>query len=407
LKIAQLCPYDISRPGGVQRHILDLSAALRGVGHDVSIVVPRIGTSTNKFKSPDEDACPIIHVGNGRLIGINKTQFEITWALGGQHRHLVHVLESGAFDLVHFHSLLSPFLPLQVFRRSQSANVATFHAVPPDGKSGAMQRRLSRAVSRRLLPRLDGVILASEVQKELHPTGEVSTPVAVLPPCTDLRRFAKDAPPIERYRDGRVNILFLGRLEARKGAMTLLQAYAELCRSGPPVRLMFAGGGPERTALERFVRDRGVANIIFLGRIEQADVASCYATCDIFCAPSLYAEGFGIVLAEAMACGKPIVAAANAGYRTVLHGEAANFLAASADAEALRAKLEALIADPALRQRLGAWGRIEAARYDSQALAPRFVSFYEQAIAAKSRRGRPESSKTNTPTSDHPLTKLR
>jgi phosphatidyl-myo-inositol alpha-mannosyltransferase len=371
--------------------MIDLSAALRRLGHDVTIIAPRIGTSTSDFEYPDADLCPMIQIGSGRLIAVNKTQFEITWAMGSQRRHLASVLERGAFDVIHFHSLLSPFLPLQVFRRSRSANVATFHAVPPDGKTGAMQRWLSRAVSRRLLPRLDGVILASEVQKELHPIAGVSAPVAVLPPCTDLRRFEADTAPIERYRDGRLNILFLGRLEPRKGALTLLQAYAGLRRSGLPVRLLFAGDGPERAALEQYVRDRGVADVIFLGRIEQADVARCYATCDIFCAPSLYAEGFGIVLAEAMASGKPIVAAANAGYRTVLHGEAASFLAPPGDAEALRAKLEALIADPALRQRLGAWGRIEARQYDSGMLAPRFVSFYEAAIRSRFRRRRPEN----------------
>jgi phosphatidyl-myo-inositol alpha-mannosyltransferase len=391
LKIAQLCPYDISRPGGIQRHILDLSAALRRLGHDVSIIAPRIGTSMHGLEYPDADSCPIIHAGSGRLIGLNKTRFEITWALGDQRRHLARVLRSGAFEVIHFHSLLSPFLPLQVFRRSQSVNVATFHAVPPDGKTGVVQRWLSRAVSRRLLPRLDGIILASEVQKELHPIAEVTTPVTVLPPCTDLHRFAEDSPPIERYRDGCLNILFLGRLEARKGAMTLLQAYAGLRRNGLPVRLLFAGDGPERTALKQFARDRGVSDVVFLGRIEQAHVARCYATCDIFCAPSLYAEGFGIVLAEAMACGKPVAAAANAGYRTLLHGEAANFLATPGDAAALRGKLEALIADPALRQRLGARGRIEAARYDSGTLAPRFVAFYDQAIRSRFRGGRPEN----------------
>ena len=357
----------------------------------MTIIAPRIGTNTNGLSYSEADTDPIVPIGSGRLIAVNKTQFEITWAVGGERRALARVLESGAFDVIHFHSLLSPFLPLQVFRQSRSANVATFHAVPPDSKTGGAQRRLSRAASRWLLPRLDGVILASEVQKELHPVASVPTPVAILPPCIDLRRLEADTPPIKRYRDGHLNILFLGRLEPRKGAMTLLQAYDGLRRSGLPLRLLFAGDGPERAALEQYVRDRALADVVFLGRIKQADLACCYATCDIFCAPSLYAEGFGIVLAEAMASAKPIVAAANAGYRTVLQGEAASFLAPPGDAEALRSKLEALMADPALRHRLGAWGRIEAKRYDSGALAPRFVSFYEEAVRMKFLRQRPEN----------------
>lgn len=388
LKIAQLCPYDIDRPGGVQRHILDLSAALRKLGHEVTIIAPRIGGSAgNEPDNANRGRCPVVHVGNGRLIGFNKTQFEITLAVGNQRRRLDAILQAGGFDVVHFHTLLAPFLPLQAFRRSRAANVATFHEVPPETRTGAIQLLLLRVLGRRLMRQLDGVILASAVQQSLHRIGDVS-PVAILPPCTNLRRFATAGPPVARFRDERLNILFLGRLEPRKGAMVLLQAYLELWRGGLPVRLLIAGDGPERSALERFAREHGVGEAVFLGVVADAEVPQWYATCDVFCAPSLYAEGFGIVLAEAMASGKPIVAAANAGYRNVLRGEAAAFLVRPGDRAATRDRLAALLADPALRHRLGAWGRSEAAHYDSEALAPHFVGLYEQAARrSRSRRG--------------------
>jgi phosphatidylinositol alpha-mannosyltransferase len=398
LKIAQLCPYDINRPGGVQRHIFDLSAALRKMGHEVTIIAPCARSrAKNGLVHPDPSACSIVYVGIGRLIAFNKTQFEITLALGDQLKHLDKVLQTGAFDVVHFHTLLSPFLPIQTFRRSHSANVATFHEVPPDTKTGSIQRFLYRTLSRRLMSQLDGIILASEVQKGLHLIGDVS-PLAILPPCTDLHRFFEATEtPLERYRDDRMNILFLGRLEPRKGAIVLLQAYLELCRQGLPVRLLVAGDGPERPMLERFVQKHRVSEVVFLGRIDDADVPRWYATCDIFCAPSLYAEGFGIVLAEAMASGKPIVAAANAGYQTLLYGEAARFLVRPGDAEAFRSKLETLVVDPSLRHRLGEWGRSEAKRYDSDTLAPQFVAIYEQAIRSKLHRGKVQARRAGSP----------
>lgn len=384
LKIAQVCPYDIHRPGGVQRHILDLSASLRKLGHDVTILAPGVRSGARAVAG--SSACPIVEVGDGRLIALNKTQIEISLAAGDRLARLDEVLQTGGFDVMHFHSMLTPFLPMQIFRRSRGANVATFHEVPPDTRSGPIQRFAYRSLGRWLMPRLDGVILASEVQRHLHRLG---AEVTVLPPCTDLRRFEPAAPAAAGpYRDGRVNILFLGRLEPRKGAIILLQAFLALCRRGLPVRLLMAGDGPEAPTLKRFAQAQGL-DVLFLGEVADADLAARFAACDIFCAPSPYAEGFGIVLVEAMASGKPIVAAGNAGYRTLLHGEAADLLARPGDAESLRDKLETLINDPHLRHRLGAWGRDEAKRYDCDICAPSFVAVYEEAIRAKARREKP------------------
>jgi phosphatidylinositol alpha-mannosyltransferase len=394
LKIAQLCPYDIHRPGGVQRHIVDLSTALQAMGHEVTVIAPHIGDGAAEAGAPQGAAhCglpgfSIAYVGKGRLFALNATQFEITAALGDQRMLLKEVLQTGRFDVVHFHTLASPFLPIQALRVSQAANVATFHAVPPDAGTGSIQRRLSRAFGRWLAPKLDGVILASDVHRKIHGVDAVS-PLAVLPPCTNLRSFEAGAPPLPQFCDHRLNLLFLGRLEPRKGAIVLLRSYDALCRMGLPIRLLVAGDGPERAMLERFVQEHNVPEVIFLGRIEPAAVPRLYAACDVFCAPSLYAEGFGIVLAEAMASGKPIVAAANAGYRTVLTGEAADFLVPPGDAEACRSKLEILIADPERRRRLGEWGRREAMRYDSSSRAADFVALYQEAIRSRLRRGQP------------------
>ena len=115
---------------------------------------------------------------------------------------------------------------------------------------------------------------------------------------------------------------------------------------------------------------------------DAAETPGLYAESDIFCAPSPYGESFGIVIAEAMASGKPVVAARNAGYRNLLNGEAAHFLTPPGDVDAIYGALRAMVLDAELRGRLGTWGRQEAMRYDCRIVAPQLVAIYEQAIAA-------------------------
>jgi phosphatidylinositol alpha-mannosyltransferase len=105
-----------------------------------------------------------------------------------------------------------------------------------------------------------------------------------------------------------------------------------------------------------------------------------YAESDIVCAPSPSGESFGIVIAEAMASGKPVVAAANAGYRTLLTGEAAQLLAIPGNVASLFEKLRSVVLDASLRERLGQWGRKEAMRYDCRAVVPKLETIYKDAI---------------------------
>jgi phosphatidylinositol alpha-mannosyltransferase len=168
--------------------------------------------------------------------------------------------------------------------------------------------------------------------------------------------------------------------------MLLLRAYRRLCDDGLPVRLIIAGGGKGEAALRRFVAQKKIPAVEFTGEFSVAETAHWYAESDIVCAPSPYGESFGIVVAEAMASGKPVVAAANPGYRTLLTGEAARFLAAPGRVDALYERLSALVLDASLRERLGQWGREEAMRYDCRAIAPKLVAIYEEAIAKATAR---------------------
>lgn len=380
MKIAQICPYDIDRPGGVQTHIRDTAVALQALGHHVVIVAPKVSDAVPP-PSGRETGVRIVRIGAARKIGLGATNYEISLALGLERRRLDALMREEDFDVVHFHTMWTPLLPFQVFRRSRAANVATFHDTAPRTPTGAVLRALFRAIGRRLLPRLDAVVTVSPAPLE-HLSAARGVHVHIVPPCTDLRRFAETPPSQRKHTDGRIDILFLGRLEKRKGAMLLLQAYRRLCADNLPVRLLIAGGGEDEPMLRHFVREHGLTEVEFIGAFDTEKTPGLYAGCDIFCAPSPYGESFGIVVAEAMASGKPVVAAANAGYRTLLTGEAARFLTPPGDADAIYDALRILVLDRDLRARLGAWGRKEAQRYDCRAVAPQLVAIYEQAIEA-------------------------
>lgn len=374
MRIAQICPYDMDRPGGVQAHIRDLGAALEALGHRVTVFAPAVGLPMPRPGGPE-----VIRLGRARKIGFGGTAYEISIVLGAERRRLACAVEDGAFDVMHYHTMWTPLLPIQVFCRSKAANVATFHDTPAPTLEGRMLALAFRALSRTLLPKLDAVIVPS--QAPLDHLAKVGPKVTILPPVTNVSRFAQARltrrPPFE---DGRVNILFLGRLEQRKGAHLLFQAYRKLIREGLPLRLIVAGTGPEEHALRDFTAANALPNVVFIGEFSAEETPQLYADCDIFCAPSPYGESFGIVLAEAMASGKPVVAAANAGYRTVLTDEGAQGLVAPGDAGALANAIRTFANTPALRQRLGAWGRAQAMRYDASAIAPKFVALYETAI---------------------------
>jgi phosphatidylinositol alpha-mannosyltransferase len=385
LKIAHVCPYDLDRPGGVQAHIRDTAAALGELGHSVTILAPKVGPGPGvRTLTPN---VRVLRLGRAHAIRLSGTRFEASLAWGREHGRLRAAMRPGAFDVVHYHTLWSPLLPMQVFACSEAARVVTFHDTPPDTLGGALSRAVLTAVSRVLLPRVDQAIAVSEAPRaHLRPASGQT--VRIAPPCTDLRRFSAGGPIASEGGD-EVSLLFVGRLEPRKGVMLLLRAYRRLCLEGLPVRLAIAGVGSEEAALRRYVERTGLPRVSFLGRFSDSEAPALYAGCDIACAPSPYGESFGIVIAEAMAAGKPVVAAANPGYRTLLQAHADILLAPPGDVEGLSRRLRRLVVDPELRSRLGQWAQEEARRYDCRAVAPELVDLYRQAITRPSFRRRP------------------
>ena len=249
----------------------------------------------------------------------------------------------------------------QVFRRLATRTgrrVATFHDTPPPTLSGNVMRRIFRGLSGQLSQRLDAMIAVS-ASPESHLRRRAGCALYRLPPCVDLAPYlALPLPFIERAQV----ILFVGRLEPRKGVLTLIQALPALRRDHPQARLVVCGDGPQRPAATDLVRALELADAVdFAGALDEQAKRALYRQADVFCAPSAYGESYGLVLAEAMAAGLPVVAAANPGYRSVLVGEGARGLVTPGDPHLLAQRLSLFFSDEALRLRLSRWGR-DAAR---------------------------------------------
>jgi hypothetical protein len=161
-----------------------------------------------------------------------------------------------------------------------------------------------------------------------------------------------------------VDILFVGRLEERKGIATLLEAAVRLCDRHPSVRFLLAGDKLPRPLAggksfeDVFMRHHRpmvtAGKVQFLGRVDEGQLAQRYAEADIFVAPSTY-ESFGLVFTEAMSCGLPCVGTNIGGISEVLGDDNACYLIPPGDSDALVSALSRLASDPEERERVGAF----------------------------------------------------
>ena len=202
----------------------------------------------------------------------------------------------------------------------------------------------------------------------------------------DLRQFGQP----RRHGEGR-RLLFVGRLSVVKGLPVLLDAFALLKPDYIGLTLTLAGDGPDRARLEQRAKDLGLADQIqFLGYQTQAQVRELLKETDVFVMASL-AEGVPVVLMEAMASGVSVVATAVAGVRELVEDGISGFLISPGDAQSLAERTEALLEDPALRQRFGKAGRAEVeAEFNIATEARRLVQILTGALAGRVEPTRPE-----------------
>jgi phosphatidylinositol alpha-mannosyltransferase len=363
MKIVIVCPYAWDRFGGVQTHVRAQAAALRARGHEVTLIAPRTWGAPGRDGDLDPDGVVLI----GRTISIpaNGSMAPISfgpWAAVGVRRALAD-LEP---EVVHLHEPLIPSLGGLALLNSAAPCVGTFHA----SSDTSLAYWVARPILRGAMDRLRIRIVVSDAARELigrYFPGDYE----VIPNGVEVGRFAT-ASPVDL--GAKRTVLFLGRIERRKGLEVLVQALTRL--RDLELKLIVGGAGPEERACRSLAARLGV-DVQFLGRVHDDVKAGVFRSADLYCAPAIGGESFGIVLIEAMAAGTPVVCSDLPGFRAVAEGAAA--LVPPGDPGRLADALRGVMTDENRALAMSETGRSIADRYDWPRLAERLEDVYVRA----------------------------
>lgn len=364
LKVAIVCPYAWDRVGGVQSHIRALSQALTKKDHEVQIMAPSSMTLTHQFGGGGDVKLV------GRAVGIPANGSVAPLAFGPLAAAGIRVaLRDFEPDVMHLHEPLIPSLSLLALRASKVPSVGTFHAAKDSSVAYQVASPVLRKAAARLSVRTAVSDAARALINEYFPGDYTLTPNGV-----EVARFA-DAVPLDLPPGKKV--LFVGRLERRKGLETLIQAMTRL--RDLDVNLIVAGTGPAERSARALAARLGV-QATFVGRLGEDELPRIYRSADVYCAPGLGGESFGIVLVEAMASGTPVICSDLPGYRAVA-GNAAT-LVPPGDAGSLADALRVVLTDQTIAAQLKKDGGRVASMFDWRRLVSNVEAMYEQAIAA-------------------------
>jgi phosphatidylinositol alpha-mannosyltransferase len=354
LRVGMFSPYSLSVPGGVQGQVLGLAAAMRSSGHQVQVLGPCDGAPPGPGVIPLGPSLPT--AANGSIAPIAP-------GVSTQLR-TIHALRDESFDVIHLHEPMVPGPTQTALLMKPVPVVATFHAA---GESAAY--RWLGPLVRRAAGRIDVRCVVSEDARAMAEAALGGT-YEVLFNGVDVGAYDDG----EAWPTGAPTVLFLGRHEPRKGLATLLEA---MDRLGGSIRVWVAGDGPETDELR--ARWSG-PRVEWLGRIDEEEKAARLRGADVFCAPSLRGESFGIVLLEAMAARTPVVASDLSGYSNVARAGRDALLVPPGDAAALATGIDQALAGGAAIDAMVESGLDRARELSLDALADRYVDLYRRAI---------------------------
>lgn len=348
-------------------------AELKKLGHDARIITPRPQAYDGE---PDED---VIFVGGSTdFRSPTKTTVQIS---AGVNESIKEVLERENFDILHFHEPWIPMLSAQILTRSTAVNIATFHAKLPETVMSRTMAKVITPYTKPILKYIDYLTSPSEAGAE-YVRSLTDKSISIIPNGIYVDDFKRPA----KFDDARKKktILYVGRLEGRKGVKYLLHAFKELSKRRPDVSLLIAGDGVDRAKLELLAADLELENVTFAGFISHEEKIKLLSTSDLFCSPALFGECFGIVLLEAMASGLVAVAGDNPGYASVMTGMGELSLVDPKHTREFARRLELLLYEPGLRQLWREWAAAETPGYNWDKVTEQYVDLYKRALREKS-----------------------
>jgi phosphatidylinositol alpha-mannosyltransferase len=338
MRVAIVCPYDFGAFGGVQRVVGDLVERLRSGGDDAFAVGPGV---------TDE-----LGVDVGRSVEIRGNGSMAPIALGPTVRRRVRAALTGC-DVVHVHEPLMPVTSLAALGAGRPT-VATFHAAVAPWTA-----RLYRTLDGVGVRLLRDAALTAVSPSALAALPDAWSPVTIIPNGIDVASFRIDV----RRVPGR--IVMVGRDEPRKGIDVMLGAFGAIRSSFPEAELHVIGA--ERAAAD---------GVVYHGRVRDREKRELLASSQIYVAPHLGGESFGIVLAEAMAAGCAVVASDLAAFRSV-GGDAAEYFDVG-DSASLAAEIRRLLSEPTTIDALSGAAEDRVQMFDWGLVIARYRALYER-----------------------------
>jgi len=364
VRVALACPYAWDDPGGVQVHVRELATRLLEDGHGVLVLAPVRRRVEESWVRP---------VGRPVDLTFNASSAPVDprpWSKSAAR----HALDRFRPDVLHAHEPLAPSTGMWATLATRGPVVGTFHSGVERSRLYDLAAPALRVVARRLAVRIAVSQVAARVAR-----ARVGGAFEIVPNGADVARF-RDATPADLGPG--TKLLFVGRLDERKGFPTAVDAFGLLASERADLRLIVVGDGPDRTAVDRLpadARDR----VTMLGSLPNVELPPIHAACDLYLGTSVGGESFGIVLVEAMAAGLPVVASDIKGYDEVVTDGVEGVLVPSRDTEALARAVARVLDEPGLASAMGEAGRARAVTFDWSNVAARILELYERAIGAR------------------------
>ncbi|MCZ4277715.1 glycosyltransferase family 4 protein [Rhodococcus sp. BGS-1C] len=361
MRIGMVCPYSFDVPGGVQAHVEQLAEVFIQRGHRVSVLAPASeGTVLPDFVVSAGEALAIPYNGS-----VARLRFgPVTYA------RIRRWIAENDFDVLHIHEPNAPSLSMLALKAAEGPIVATFHT----STTKSLVLSTFQGVLRPYHEKISGRIAVSELARRWQVEALGSDAVEI-PNGVDVQAFRR-APMLPGYPRLGGTVLFLGRFdEPRKGMAVLMGALPELAEKHPEVEILVVGRGD----VDKLRKEAGALahHLTFLGQVNDEDKASAMRSADVYCAPNLGGESFGIVLVEAMASGTAVVASELDAFRRVLRDGSAGVLVPVDDSAALARALDTLLSSDEIRSGLVEAATRAVAEYDWPVVAEQIMRVYE------------------------------
>lgn len=361
--------------GGVAENALHTARELQRRGHEVTVI-------TSRF-TPFDDDCglDVRRIGHDLTIPANGAFVNLTVGLF-LRRRLQAIEAERRFDVIQIHSPLEPILPMLAVQTLQAPKVGLFHTYVSSGK--VLPYDLFRGFVTRIGQRLTIRAAVSEAAARFI-ASYFSGDYRIVPNGVDVRRFSPDVRPLERWPAADFRIVFVGRMDPRKGVKYLLKAFSDVLPRLPRARLIIVGSGILQKYYQHYLPSARRSRVSFEGFASADELPRYYRTADVFCAPALGGESFGIVLLEALASGTPVVASDIPGYNSIISDGVDGYLVPPKDSAAIANAIVRLEQQPAVRASMAVRGREKSLQFSWERVTDKLEQVFEETRCLASR----------------------